>query len=1200
MKANPNNAWHNRLQLLAIQRAFCAVRIKITYNRIGSTVSGHEGGFKLSSTSAENGLLFEHIFRFSTTGLAIFSPKDGSLQKANPAFCHVLGYEESELLDYTNPNSNPLRRLAEHQTIVRNLHDSSSGVCETVIDCTHVNGQELRISLTFSMLSDNKTGEALYLVAQVNDITNTNQKAQLKEEDIPFLMSVTTRDIFTYSTPEGIFLQVSPSIKQLLGFEAHEMIGKNRLELYHPDDTPEAEHMGKLYSEKELLSRRIRHKDGHYVWFDTSFQTICDEAGRIVKVLSISRDVTERKKQEDAFVEAQRIAKIGYSDWDLTSGAISYSAEMRRIFGNTLNPVESDLQSMIKCIHPDDLPRFKEDVKHVMDGGSGGAAIYRIILPDGSVKYVQSQWEKARNEAGQPSRIIGMVQDITERTTMEKRLKESEKQYSLIWENSLDFISRHRSDEGTTFLYASPVCRSMLGYEPEEMVGIAGLSFIHPEDVDGVAQYLKANLEGNVPEAAIFRFRHKNGTYVWFETTSAYAYDEHGDVQEIIAISRDITGRNQADLRLQENEQRYKSLFEYNPAAIYSMNLAGDYLTANSNLEVLTGYTLEELIGMYFGPIVTEKDLPKTQHHFNLAAQGHPQNYEITIIHKDGHTLEISVSNIPIVVNNQVVGVYGISSDITDRKRYMEQIEKLSYEHILILNSVSEGIFGLDLDGNSTFINPAGAAMFGFSPGEKIDLSYLSMIQQTHSGGNPYLPEGSSIFQAIRKNRAHQEKEAVFWRKDGTSFLVEYQVTPIFDNGEQKGVVVVFRDITSEKEIIEAKESAERADQAKSEFLSIMSHELRTPMNGIMGMTDLLAETVLSEEQREYLNIINQSSSALLYILNEILDLSKIEAGKMVLNQEPIEIRDALESVLDLFTAKALEKRIEMICHVDMSVPPVIIGDAVRLRQVLVNLVGNAVKFTDTGSIAISVEAIQTGDPSVLTLEFVVRDTGIGIAADKQGLLFQSFSQLHSAINRKYGGTGLGLAICKKLVELMDGTIGVESAEGKGSAFHFTLQTNVLEPMKGTDPEESGFNSLHSSDDTLANQYGALRILVAEDHPVNRKLIKAIMDKIGYHIDLVANGEEAVKAARRQPYDLIFMDIQMPVMDGFEAAGKVRELFPDKEKPIIIALTAFARLEDKQLCLSRGMQDFLSKPVRSEELELVIQQWAEYIHNLNE
>ncbi|MFD2882206.1 PAS domain S-box protein [Paenibacillus rhizoplanae] len=284
---------------------------------------------------------------------------------------------------------------------------------------------------------------------------------------------------------------------------------------------------------------------------------------------------------------------------------------------------------------------------------------------------------------------------------------------------------------------------------------------------------------------------------------------------------------------------------------------------------------MEELLGNYFGPLVADKDIQKTLHHFTLASQGEPQSYDLTLIHKDGHPVEINTINIPIVVDHQVVGVYGISRDITDHIRYTEQIEKLSNDYTLILNAVSEGIFGLDNEGRVTFINPAGAHMLGFECDEIAGHPYLDPIQQTALDGNHYRPEESPLMRAVRAGEAHQSLDAVLWRKDGSSFLAEYQVTPLFDKGERKGAVVVFRDTTGEKEIIRAKELAEKADQAKSEFLAIMSHELRTPMNGIMGMTDLLSETELTEEQRGYAQIISESSTSLLYILNEILDFSK-------------------------------------------------------------------------------------------------------------------------------------------------------------------------------------------------------------------------------------------------------------------------------------------------------------------------------------
>lgn len=635
--------------------------------------------------------------------------------------------------------------------------------------------------------------------------------------------------------------------------------------------------------------------------------------------------------------------------------------------------------------------------------------------------------------------IEDVVQSYTERQQMEEQLRESERNYRLMSENSLDLISRHAIKD-SIFLYCSSASRTLLGYEPEEMVGTSAYSYLHPDDLSMMSRLMEQSQDSGVIPAVSYRYRHKNGTYVWFESNSRYTYDKAGNFTEIIAVGRDITERKQFEFKLKENEQRYKSLFEYNPSAVYSMNLKGDYLTANHNLEKLTGYSMDELLGMYFGPVVHEKDMEKTLYHFNLAAQGYPQSYDLTLIHKEGHFVEINTTNIPIIIDEQVVGVYGISRDITERIRYTEQIEKLSNEYTLILNAVSEGIFGLGVDEKVTFINPAGLHMLDYEHDEIMGHSYLSHIQQAAIDGIHYGPEQSPLMKAIRTGISYQSKDAVLWRKDGSSFLAEYQVTPLFDKGEPKGVVVVFRDITDEQEIIRAKESAEKADQAKSEFLAVMSHELRTPMNGIIGMTDLLAETELDEEQRIYTDIISQSSASLLYILTEILDFSKIEAGKMVLVHETVNLQTVMDSVTDLFLARALEKNIELSHSFAADVPVLIMGDAGRLRQVLVNLVSNAVKFTERGNVYIYVEKEFCPNKKKLILKFNVRDTGIGIPINKQNQLFQSFSQLHSSINRKYGGTGLGLSICKKLVELMGGAIGVESSEGEGSNFYFTLQ----------------------------------------------------------------------------------------------------------------------------------------------------------------
>ncbi|WP_151735401.1 ATP-binding protein [Paenibacillus tengchongensis] len=357
----------------------------------------------------------------------------------------------------------------------------------------------------------------------------------------------------------------------------------------------------------------------------------------------------------------------------------------------------------------------------------------------------------------------------------------------------------------------------------------------------------------------------------------------------------------------------------------------------------------------------------------------------------------------------------------------------------LILNSVASGICGIDTDGRTIFVNREGAEMLGYEPHELTGMHLMELIQHIRSDGFRYTHLDCPVNLTLQDGITRSKSDDIFWRKDGTSFFVHYRIAPLLDGNAICGAVISFSDITNEREILRAKESAEQAAQAKSDFLAMMSHEIRTPMNGMIGMADLLLETPLEEEQRGYAEILRSSSYSLLQILNDILDFSKMEAGKMTLQFETFDLREMLEGIIDLFTPKAEERKLKLRWWADTSVPAFVTTDPSRLRQIIVNLVGNALKFTESGSVTLSVKNIPLPYSPEYLLEFSVRDTGVGIADSKLNLLFQSFSQLHPFINRKYGGTGLGLAICKQLVELMGGTIFVESEEGRGSTFRFML-----------------------------------------------------------------------------------------------------------------------------------------------------------------
>jgi PAS domain S-box-containing protein len=637
------------------------------------------------------------------------------------------------------------------------------------------------------------------------------------------------------------------------------------------------------------------------------------------------------------------------------------------------------------------------------------------------------------------------------------------------------------------------------------------------------------------------------------------------------------------------------------------------------------------------------------------------------------------------------------------------EIQRQKQHSDALVETSPVAIATLDLRGTVVGWNPGAERLFGYTQAEAIGHALEELV------ATPEIRDEvrAAIQQTLREGRIRAITRRA--RKDGTLVDVETSAMPVVVDGVEVGIIAIYHDIT---ELLRARREAEAANEAKSAFLATMSHEIRTPMNAVIGMSGLLLGTALTDEQREYAEVVRQSGDALLTVINDILDFSKIEAGKLELESQPFDVRECVEGALDLVATRAAEKGLDLAYLVGDGTPAAIVGDVTRLRQVLLNLLSNAVKFTERGEVVLSVSARGLdGAPGLHELAFSVRDTGIGIPPDRLGRLFQSFSQIDASTTRRYGGTGLGLAISQRLTELMGGRIGVTSEVGVGSEFRFTIRAAAAEAavptrrdLSGVQPslrgkrvlvvddnatnrriltshllawgmraeataspgealawirrdehfdvgildmhmpemdgvalarairahpagaalplvlftslgrrearaEQEGFAAyLHKPIkpsqlfDTLASVLAErpvhvrergvvrtefdpdmarrhpLRILLAEDNVVNQKVALRLLGQMGYRADVAANGLEAIDAVARQMYDLVLMDVQMPELDGFEASREINRRWPGTRRPRLIAMTANALQGDRELCIAAGMDDYVSKPIRVEEL----------------
>ncbi|MEE4262972.1 MAG: PAS domain S-box protein [Desulfobacteraceae bacterium] len=645
-------------------------------------------------------------------------------------------------------------------------------------------------------------------------------------------------------------------------------------------------------------------------------------------------------------------------------------------------------------------------------------------------------------------------------------------------------------------------------------------------------------------------------------------------IAQIVILKKEQKERRKAELWT--SEQRLALMVEQSPLAVIEWNLDFEVIKWNLAAEQMFGYTAEEALGHHAAELlVPEKVRPIVDQVWqNLVDQRggtHSINENFT---KDGRTITCEWHNTGLInTEGTISGVLSVIQDITERKRaeqeitiqkaYLEQLFEASTEAIAFINE----------NDRVERINSQFTAIFGFSPGEVIGRSLDDTIipPQRHQ-------EGKAVKEEIKRGR-HIFHETVRLRKDGRLLDVSVTGMPISIEGKDAGVYAIYRDISSQKkaeqELKKAKTAAEEATRAKSFFLANMSHEIRTPLNAIIGLSHLARETQLTLQQLDYQEKIHASAYTLLRLIDDILDFSKIEAGKLDLEKVNFNLEEVLERMSSIISVKSNEKGIRFLLQVSDSIPNHLRGDALRLEQVLLNLTSNAVKFTSKGEVSVTVESVEESEQEAF-LRFVVSDTGIGMSPEQIEQLFQPFHQADFSITRKYGGTGLGLAICKRLLEMMDSEIQVQSTLGQGSQFTFMVR---FEKAEGEGPEMIAGISKEFAKELLTGY----RILLVEDNETNLQVARELLEQAGLEVVTAANGLEAVAMAARERLDGILMDLQMPVMDGLTAAREIRKGPAPPELPIL-ATTASALAADREECLAAGMNDHIAKPIKPEIL----------------
>jgi PAS domain S-box-containing protein len=1159
--------------------------------------------------------------------------------------------------------------------------------------------------------------------------------------------------------PKSRTYVVDPRCQAILAMPSDRFPYEQLLETFRPEDCEDVNRTLQLAIDPTSegpwdREHRVVWRDGSVRWVVVKGQTFFENEGgsrRAVRVVGTIEDVTEQKRaaeklraSEELLQQAIHVSGLGVFDYDYRVNVVKWSPRLREMRG--VGPDEPvGVLELLERVHPDDRQKVADAIARAEDPRGDGHYVVenRVLWPDGTIRWLSQQGQvffEGEGPARQRARVVGAVMDITTQKRTEERLRASEELLQQAVRATGLGIFDH--DICSDTLNWSPRMRGMLGVDTEEPGSIARfLDCLHPEDRPKVAEAIRRGQDPRSDGLHIFECRAlwSDGTVRWLKLWAQTFFEGEGESRRavrVIGMVMDMTALREAEEKLRASEELLQQAVLVAGLGVFYHDHRTDTVEASPRVREIYGVPFDS-VSLYLDRMHPQ-DRPRVA---EAIQRGHDprgdgrHGFETRFLRPDGTVRWISLQAQTFFEGEgparRAMRTVGVILDITDRKHAEEELRASEELFRAFFGSAAVGTSLVEPGGRFLQVNDRFCEITGYTREELLQMNPADLFHPDDRQHD--LEDYARYLQGQPPPNAMEQRHV---RKDGTVIWVQVNASLIYDpEGHAERVAAVIQDITARKEAEaalaaarqnaeQAKVAAEAANQAKSQFLAHMSHELRTPMNAILGMTELALQEPLTPLVRDYLQTAKDSADTLLVLINEVLDLSRIEAGSLRLESNPFRLRLLVDDTLKAVSFRAFEKGLELACHVAPEVPDQLLGDPLRLRQILTNLLGNAIKFTEQGEIVVQVDVDDEG-PDEIRLRFEVSDTGIGIAPEHQQRIFAPFTQADPSMARRFGGCGLGLSIVSRLVSMLGGQVTLESQPGLGSTFAFTAalrrqdgpapdpQRLVLEPFKDlsvlvadrhavnrrivkqilsgwsmrpsvVQDVPAALAQLHEAADAgrvlplaildvsmpgmeelqplkqiqaderitaaivltvspaekqrLARHLGlsdrvvflekpitpvtvvsalshalgvsweeemppvsvptqtaprSLRILLAEDSPANQKLALHILRRRGHVVEVVTNGQDALDRLMCEPFDVVLMDVQMPVMDGLQATGEIRKMRPSRRACIpIIAMTAHALKGDQEQCLSAGMDAYISKPINAQKLIALVEQLA--------